>query len=189
MLSTTETSIIIKNWALILAFGLKKLIHDRDNNSIVPGFTWTNAEDYQVVQPKIKRMHMQDLIYREEYKYMKSKVKSLNAPVWGLYRLYNSVIFLKYNAVRYFYHVNSFYRDQQQDDVQMIEGTNQNIIYKEQIIEDEDTCYATQYNGRFFHKIIYGSSMLDLLLSIISLGYEVKANTNKLVSGKSYASI
>ena len=122
---------------------------------------------------------MKDLNYREEYEYMKFKVKSLDAPVWGLYRLYNFVIFLKYNAVRYFYHVNSFYRDQQ-DDVQIIDGTDQNIIYKEQIIEDEDTCYATQFNGRSFHKIIYGSSMLDLLLSLISLSYKVNANTNKL---------
>ena len=99
--------------------------------------------------------------------------------MYGLYKLYNSVIFLKYNAVRYFYYVNSFYRDQQYDG-QIIEGTDQNIIYKEQIVEDEDACYSTNYNGRAIHKIINANSMLDLWLSIISLGYHWDPNINKL---------
>ena len=179
MLETTQTSIIIRHWSLILAFGMNRLIHDLHNDSLVPGFTLTNAEEYKVVQPRIKRLLFQHPNHKEEYRNIKSKLQSMEAKVYGLYKLYNSLIFLKYNAVRYFYHVNSFYRDQQ-DDVQIIDGTDQNIIYKEQIIEDEDTCYATQFNGRSFHKIIYGSSMLDLLLSLISLSYKVNANTNKL---------
>ena len=122
---------------------------------------------------------MQDQNQKQEYEHIKSKIKSLKARVYGLYKLYNSVIFLKYNAVRYFYYVNSFYRDQQYDG-QIIEGTDQNIIYKEQIVEDEDACYSTNYNGRAIHKIINANSMLDLWLSIISLGYHWKPNVNKL---------
>ena len=129
MLETTQTSIIIRHWSLILAFGMNRLIHDLHNDSLVPGFTLTNAEEYKVVQPRIKRMSMQ-------------------GSVCSLYKLYNPVIFLKYNAVRYFYHVNSFYRDQQQDNEHIIEGTDQNIIYKEQIVDDEDACYTTRYEGK-----------------------------------------
>ena len=140
---------------------MKRLIHDLENNCLVPGFTLTNAEDYNIIQPKIKRLHMQDQNQKQEYEHIKSKIKSLKARVYGLYKLYNSVIFLKYNAVRYFYYVNSFYRDQQYDG-QIIEGTDQNIIYKEQIVEDEDACYSTNYNGRAIHKIINANSMLDL---------------------------
>ena len=148
MVQTTQSSIIIKNWSLILVFGLKKLINDIQNNCIVPGFTWTNEEDYQVNEPKIKRMRMNDSNCREEYEYLKSKLISMNVPVCGLYKLNNRVIFLKYNAVRYFYYMNSFYRDQQQDNEHIIEGTDQNIIYKEQIVDDEDACYTTRYEGK-----------------------------------------
>ena len=61
----------------------------------------------------------------------------------SIYRLYNSFIFLKYNAIRYFYYVNSYHRDQQQDSDQVIEGTEMNVIYKEQIDDENISKYST----------------------------------------------
>ena len=144
-------------------------------------FKSTNIEDYQVDQPWIKRMRINDPIHREEYNAIKARLVSLNAKVFGLYKLYNKEICIKYNAIRYFYYVNSYYRDQEQDDDLKIEGTDQNIIYKEQIVENENSCYNTRYDGRILKKVITATSMHDLCLSVISFGYYTRKNVNKLV--------
>ena len=180
LLETTESSIKIRSWSLILTFGLKKLVHDLNNKCTVPGFSLTNLEDYQIIQPRIKRLRMQDVNQKEEYDKLKSKFIGISNKVYGIYKLYNTVIFLKYNAIRYFYHVNSYYRDQLQSEKQNFEGTDLNIIYKEQIIDKDDACYGVWNGGREIYNIINATSMLDLCLDTISLSYRIKANIKRL---------
>ena len=107
-LETTQTSITIKNCSLILAFGMKRLIDDIQSQSVVPGFKMTEEDDYKVVQPKYKLLGFKNQKHKQEYEYYRGKFNEGKA---SIHRLYNSVIFLKYNAIRYFYHVNSYYRD------------------------------------------------------------------------------
>ena len=166
-LETDKTTITIRNCSLILAFGLKKLIDDLNSNKIVPGFKWTNIEDYQTLRPKIELLSWRNVKRKQEYERYKAKSPNLKKGIW---RLYNSTIFLKYNAIRYFYHVNSTYRDSVLNNGEIIEGTDLNIIYTEQIDDGIETFYSTKYTcGRKVHKIIHNTSMIDLCLNTISL--------------------
>ena len=165
-LETTQTSIIIKNCSLILAFGMKRLVDDLNSCTVIPGFEMTNQDDYNVAQPKIKFISFSNSKYKQEYEYLRGKFKGEKA---SIHRLYNSVIFLKYNAIRYFYHVNSYYRDMEPDSDQVIEGTDMNIIYKEQIDDEIESLYSTHGWGRKVFKIInLTTSMIELWLNIAS---------------------
>ena len=66
-LKTTQTSIIIKNCSLILAFGLKKLVDDLQSHTVVPGFKMTNEDDYKIVQPKFKLLSFKNPKHKQEY--------------------------------------------------------------------------------------------------------------------------
>ena len=107
-LENTQTSITIRHCSLILAFGIKKLIDDINSNTLVPRSKMTMEEDYRIVQPRVKLLSYKNRRHQQEYDYMKRKFKESKR---SIHRLYNSTIFLKYNAIRYFYHVNSYHRD------------------------------------------------------------------------------
>ena len=161
-LEATQTSITIKNCALILAFGMKRLIDDIQSQSVVPGFKMTNEDDYRVVQPKFKLLSFKNPKYEE----FRDKFGEHKA---SIHRLYNSTMFLKFNAIRYFYHSNSYYRDWQHESDHVIEGTDMNIIYKEQIDDEIESIYSTRERGRNVYKIIHGTSMIESCLNIASL--------------------
>ena len=72
--------------------------------------------------------------------------------------------FVYYNAIKYFYYVNSEYK---QESTMM---SDDNIIYKEQI-EEVNALYCTKTHARNIHKIINSRSMPDLLINISDLGY------------------
>ena len=158
-LETTLTRITIRHCSLILAFGIKKLIDDIDSNTLVPGFEMAMEEDYRVVQPTIKLLSYKNRRHQQEYDDLRKKHFPFKR---SIHKLYNSTIFLKYNAIRYFYHVNSYHRDLQEDNDQVIEGTDMNVIYKEQIDDGIESTYSTQVNGRKVYKIIHGTSMIEL---------------------------
>ena len=72
--------------------------------------------------------------------------------------------FVYYNAIKYFYYVNSEYK--QESSV----ISDDNIIYKEQI-EEVNALYCTKTSARNVYKIINSQSMPDLLMRISNLGY------------------
>ena len=167
-LETSKQIIRIKNCSLILAFGMKRLVDDINSNTVVPRFEMTNLEEYKVKKPKtvLLSSRSKDPNKKKEFEYFS---KIFWTKKYSISKLYNSIIFLKYNAIRYFYYVNSYHRDQQQDSDQVIEGTDMNIIYKEQIDDGIDAEYSSRHSSRNAYNIIHSTSMMNLLLNILSL--------------------
>ena len=158
----------IRNCSLILAFGMKRLVDDISANKLVPGFEMTNVNDYKVIQPKTVPLswRSRDPDKKKEFEYYCKKFWTKKR---SIRKLYNTTIFLKYNAIRYFYYINSYHRDIQQDNDQVIQGTDMNVIYKEQIDDGVDAQYSARHNTRNSYNIIHSTSMMNLLLDILSL--------------------
>ena len=101
--------------------------------------------------------------------------------VFGVFKLNNLSLVFKYNAILYFYHINSDYRDSSGFDINSIPSTKShfssksendiddiNIIYHEQI-EEVESAYSTEISALCVYRILSTESMLDLLLSLVSL--------------------
>ena len=68
----------IKNCSLILALGMKRLIDDINQNSLVPNFELTNIDQYDIVKPNYELISVRNKHKKQEYEKFRQKFSQSN---------------------------------------------------------------------------------------------------------------
>ena len=74
---------------------MKRLIDDINQNSLIPGFEFTNIDQYDTVKPNYELISVRNKHRKQEYEELRQKFYLKNQEIKGIYKLYNSTIYLK----------------------------------------------------------------------------------------------